>query len=68
MKVKVLEVHRVEFERFDIIVNFPVNMVQKFTTEDKKICFCSHNTNTNFEKAQNHSNNNVLTKLGNYGA
>lgn len=32
------------------------------------ICFCSHNTNTNFGKAQNHSNNIVLTKWGNYGA
>lgn len=67
-KVKLLEGHCVEFEIFDIIMNFTVLIVQNFSLEDKMMCFCSHNTNTNFGKAQNRSKNNVLTKLGNYGA
>lgn len=68
VNVKLSEVRCVEFEICDIIVNFTVHMVQKFSIKDKVICFCIHNTNTNCGKAQNQSNNNVLTKLGNYEA
>lgn len=49
-------------------MNFTVHIVQKFNIKDKMICFYIHNTNTNYGKAQNQSNNNVLTKLGNHGA
>lgn len=63
-----LEVHCVEFEICDIIVNFTIHIVQRFNIKAKMIWFCVHNTNTNCGKAQNQSNNNVLTKLGNYGA
>lgn len=66
VKVKLLEVHCVDSEISDILVNFTVNTVQKFNMEEKMICFCNHNMN--FGKAQNHSDNNVFTKLGNYGA
>lgn len=61
-------VHCVEFEICDIIVNFRVYTVQKFNIEDKMICACIHNTNTNCSEAQNQSNNNADAKLGNYGA
>ena len=44
-----LKAHYIEFEIFDIIVNFSVNTVQKFNIEDKIICFCSHNTNKFWE-------------------
>lgn len=60
VRVKLLKVPCVEFEIFDLIVNITMNTVQKFNIEDKMICFCSHNTNTNFGKAQNHSINNCF--------
>lgn len=62
-----LKAHCIEFEIFDIRVNFTVSTVQKFNTEDKVIVFVVI-IQRNFGKAQNHSNNSVLTKLGNYGA
>ena len=68
VRVKLMKVHWVEFKIFDIIVNITMNTVQKFNTEDKMICFCSNNMNTNFGKAQNHNINNVFTKLENDGA
>lgn len=68
VKVKLSEVHCVEFEICDFIVNFTVHIVQKFNMKDKMICVCIHNTSTNCGKAQNQSNNSVLTELGNCGA
>lgn len=62
-----LKAHCIEFEIFDIRVNFTVRTVQKFNTEDKVIVFVVI-VQRNFGKAQNHSNNSVLTNLGNYGA
>lgn len=37
VEVKLLEVHRVEFEISDIVMNFNVHIVQKFNIEDKMI-------------------------------
>lgn len=63
VKVYLLKVHCIEFEVFDINVDFIVNTVQKF--ENKIIYFYSVNINTNFGRTQHYSNSNVLTKLGN---
>jgi hypothetical protein len=65
IKVRLLEVHSVECETYDIIVNAIVNSVKKFKIEDKIISFYGDNNNTNFGGAQRRGKNNVLTKLRN---
>jgi hypothetical protein len=63
IEVKLLEVHSVEGETSDIIVNAIVNWVRKFNIED--MCFWGDNTNSNFDGAQHRGKHNVLTQLRN---